>query len=106
MPNVFVGIDVSKEWFDIAVRRTGAAWRAAQDEAGITQLVKQLCNPHPRLVVLEATGGYETPLVVAQGTADVPVAVVNSRQIRRLGPMPGEAGQDGPPRRGGDRTVR
>jgi|TARA_Y100000310_G_C20528084_1_gene737074 transposase len=82
MPNVFVGIDVSKEWFDIAVRPTGAAWRAAQDEAGITQLVKQLCNLHPRLVVLEATGGYETPLVVALGTADVPVAVVNPRQVR------------------------
>ena len=82
MPNVFVGIDVSKEWFDVAVRPTGAAWRAAQDEAGITQLVKQLCNLHPRLVVLEATGGYETPLVVALGTADIPVAVVNPRQVR------------------------
>ena len=82
MPNVFVGIDVSKEWSDVAVRPTGAAWRAPQDEAGISQLVKQLCNLHPRLVVLEATGGYETPLVVALGTADVPVAVVNPRQVR------------------------
>lgn len=80
--NVFVGIDVSKEWFDIAVRPTGTAWRAAQDEAGIVELVQQLGELHPSLVVLEATGGYETLLVVALGTAAIPVAVVNPRQVR------------------------
>ena len=80
--NVFVGIDVSKDWVDVAVRPTGAAWRAAQDEAGMNALVQQLHELHPRLVVLEATGGYETLLVVALGTAEVPVAVVNPRQVR------------------------
>ncbi|MDA1349912.1 MAG: IS110 family transposase [Chloroflexi bacterium] len=79
---VFVGIDVSKDWLDVAVRPTGTAWRAAQDEAGINALVQQLVELQPRLVVLEATGGYETLLVVALGTADVPVAVVNPRQVR------------------------
>ncbi len=80
--NVFVGFDVSKDWFDIAVRPTQVAWRAAQDEAGIVELVQQLGELHPRLVVLEATGGYETLLVVALGTAAIPVAVVNPRQVR------------------------
>ncbi len=46
--DVFVGIDVSKEWGDIAVRPTGMAWRAAQDEAGINALVPQLASCIPR----------------------------------------------------------
>jgi len=81
-PQVFVGIDVSKDWLDIAVRPAGTEWRAAQDEAGNTALVRQLRKLHPQLVVLEATGGYETLLVVALGSAGVPVAVVNPRQVR------------------------
>ena len=80
--DVFVGIDVSKDWFDVAVRPTGMAWRAAHDEAGIAALVQRLQGLQPRLVVLEATGGYEIPLVVALGTASIPVAVVNPRQVR------------------------
>ena len=79
---VFVGIDVSKDWVDVAVRPAGAAWRSAQDEAGVEDLVQRLLELGPRLVVLEATGGYEVPLVVALGMAKVPVAVVNPRQVR------------------------
>ena len=79
---VFVGIDVSKEWFDVAVRPTGAAWRSTSDEAGVAELVQRLQALRPHLVVLEATGGYEVPLVAALGTAEVPVAVVNPRQVR------------------------
>ena len=82
LKKVFVGIDVSKDWVDVAVRPTGTAWRAAQDEAGIDALVQQLVELHPWLVVLEASGGYETPLVAALGIAAVPVAVVNPRQVR------------------------
>lgn len=80
--DVFVGIDVAKEWLDVAVRPTGEAWRRAQDEAGIAALVQRLRALRPRLVVLEATGGYEVPVVVALGTANIPVAVVNPRQVR------------------------
>ena len=81
-PYVIVGIDVSKEWLDVAVRPTSVAWRAAQDEAGIDELVRHLGDLRPRLVVMEATGGYEAPLVAALGIAEVPVAVVNPRQVR------------------------
>ena len=79
---MFVGIDVSKDWVDVAVRPTGEAWRCAQDETSIEALVQRLRKLGPWLVVLEATGGYEVPLVVALGTANVPVAVVNPRQVR------------------------
>ena len=36
----------------------------------------------PDLVLLEATGGLELPLVAALGTAALPVVVVNPRQVR------------------------
>ena len=53
--NVFVGIDVAKDWLDIAVRPTGAAWRVAQDDEGIADLVRQLAKLQPKLIVMEAS---------------------------------------------------
>ena len=80
--NVFVGIDVSEDWLDVAVRPTGAAWRAAQDEDGLEQLVRQLNELRPRLIVMEASGGYERLLAAALAAASLPVAVVNARHVR------------------------
>ena len=47
----FVGIDVSKAQFDVAVRPTGEHWTSAQTEAGITMLVARLVSLRPTLVV-------------------------------------------------------
>ena len=79
---MYVGIDVSKEWVDVAVRPGGEEWRERLDEEGIEELVKRLEALRPQLVVMEATGGYEMPVVAALGVAGVPVAVVNPRQVR------------------------
>ena len=80
--NVFVGIDVSEDWLDVAVRPTGAAWRAAQDEDGLERLVRQLDRLRPRLIVMEASGGYERLLAAALAAVSLPVAVVNARHVR------------------------
>ena len=77
-----VGIDVSKGLLDVAVLPEGESWSAANDEEGITQVVKRLKSLRPRLVVLEATGGMETAVVGAAATARLPVVVVNPRQVR------------------------
>ena len=58
----FVGIDVSKAQFDVAVRPTGEHWTSAHTEAGITLVVARLVSLRPTLVVLEATGGLEISL--------------------------------------------
>jgi transposase len=79
---VYVGIDVSKEWLDVARQRGGSVGRVPQTEEGTTALVQQVQEDRPRLVVLEATGGYEVPVVAALGAAGIPVAVVNPRQVR------------------------
>ena len=79
---VFVGIDVSKARLDIAVRPTGETWQAANDDAAIRDLTARLAAFGPSLVVLEATGGYETPAVAAFAAAGLPVVVANPRQVR------------------------
>lgn len=79
---VFVGIDVSKAQLDVFVRPSGETLAVANDEAGIAQLVARLAEPPPTLVVLEATGGYEAPVVAALALGSLPVAVVNPRQVR------------------------
>ena len=79
---VFVGIDVSKEWFDVTVRPGHESWRGSQDEAGVAALTDRLLQLRPRLVIMEASGGYERLITAVLGAAGLPVAVVNPRQVR------------------------
>jgi transposase len=79
----FVGIDVSKAHLDSALRPgTKTAARDPNDPAGIAGLVSRLKPPAPTLVVVEATGGLELPLVAALQVAKIPVAAINPRQAR------------------------
>jgi transposase len=79
----FVGIDVSKAHLDSAIRPgTKAVARDPNDPAGIAALVSRLKPLAPTLVVVEATGGLELPLVAALQVAKVPVAAINPRQAR------------------------
>jgi transposase len=79
---VYVGIDVAKATLDVAVSPTAERWTAAHTEREVTGLVSRLVALHPALVVLEATGGLEQPLVGALAAAGLPVVVVNPRQVR------------------------
>ena len=81
---VFVGIDVAKEWFDVAVRPGNERWRGSQDEAGVAALTDRLRQLRPHLVIMEASGGYERLIAAALGAAGLPIAVVNPRQVRDL----------------------
>ena len=78
----FVGIDVSKAQLDVAVRPTGKRWTLPYDQTGIEGLIPQIVDLGPALVLLEATGGLELPLVAALAAAALPVVVVNPRQVR------------------------
>lgn len=80
--SVFVGIDVSSQTLQIASSAAAKTWQAANDTAGIEQLVVQLTGMKPALVVLEATGGYEFEAACAIQAAGLPVAVVNPRTAR------------------------
>jgi transposase len=78
----FVGIDVSKDRLDIALRPTSEHWTIDYTEAEVAQLVNRLKELQPALIVLEATGGLELPVAAALAAAGLPVAVVNPRQVR------------------------
>lgn len=77
-----VGIDVSKEQLDVFFHPGGERLALANEPQGHRELRKRLSGERPRLVVLEATGGYEVPLVAALAGAGLPVVVANPRQVR------------------------
>ncbi len=79
---LFVGIDVSKERLDVAVRPTGETWQVSYDAEGISSLTGGLRELAPHLVVVEATGGMELALAGELAAAQLSVAVVNPRQVR------------------------
>lgn len=81
MDSIYVGIDVSKDWLDVATR-PGGVMRVTNDDKGIKKLVVQLKDTAPKLVVLEATGGLQAAAAAAIAVAGIPVAVVNPRQVR------------------------
>jgi len=78
----FVGIDVSKTQLDIAERPGNKRWSAVNAEAEIGKVVEMVGALSPQVIVIEATGGMEVPLVAALSQARLPVVVVNPRQVR------------------------
>lgn len=82
MTPVSVGVDVSKRELAIAVQPTGEQWTTATTPAAIARVVARLGALAPHIIVVEATGGYERGLVAALAVAELPVAVVNPRQVR------------------------
>jgi transposase len=93
---LFVGIDVAKDSLQVHVRPTGQNFHHANDEPGIQALVTQLTALAPTLIVLEASGGYQNPLVAALAVAGLPVAVVNPRQARRFAEASGQLAKTDP----------
>lgn len=82
MTRRYIGIDVSKTTLDSVLRPGDKHWQSDNDPAGITDLVIDLQELNPELIVVEATGGLEQPLVAALQAAGLAVAVVNPRQAR------------------------
>jgi transposase len=82
-PGSLIGIDVAKRELEVAERPSGARWSARNDAIGIAALIERIRAAGPAaLIVVEATGGYEIPLVAAVTAAQLPVVVVNPRQVR------------------------
>jgi transposase len=81
---VFVGIDVAKRELAVAVRPSGERWTVATDPASVAGLVERLRALSVALIVLEPTGGYEIPIVAALSAAQLPIVVVNARQVRKF----------------------
>ena len=87
---IFVGIDVSKTQLDIEIRPSAEKQSFANDKVGIKALVKRLTKIQPTLIVLEATGGYERQVTRALVSSELPVVVVNPRQVRDFAKATGQ----------------
>ena len=79
---VFVGIDVSKQRLDVALRPGEEVFEVANSARGIAQLVRRLKKLSADGIVLEASGGFELAAVSELAAARLPVMVVNPRQVR------------------------
>lgn len=79
---MYVGIDVSKEYLDVASEDGAFSARYANEEQGHADLTRKLLDLEPKLVVLESTGPYQVEVGLVLAAAKVPIAIVNPRQIR------------------------
>jgi len=78
-----IGIDVSKDWLDVAASSPAmAAFRVPRDHGGLAELVERLKPLEIERIALEATGGFETVVAAALAAAGLPVVVVNPAQVR------------------------
>jgi len=79
---VYVGIDVSKDHLDVASEDGAFTGRFPNDEQGFGELTKRLREVQPTLVVLESTAQYQLEVSLVLAAAQIPLAVVNPRQVR------------------------
>jgi transposase len=96
MDNTIVGIDVSKDRLDVAVRPSGELFLLQRNAVGLEQLVERLRLLAPSLVVLEATGGFETVVAAALAAAGLPIVVVNPAQVRAFAKAVGQRAKTDP----------
>lgn len=85
-----VGIDVSKDSLDIAVRPSGEYWSIKHDPQQFPALIEKLTHLAPTRIVLEATGGLETLAATHLAAAGLPVCVINPRQARDFAKASGQ----------------
>ena len=82
MTEKVIGIDVGKAKHDVNVVGEKRVREWANDPAGREQLSEWVVKQEPKLVVLEATGGYEAALVSELLERGLDVAIVNPTRVR------------------------
>tara|TARA_B100001179_G_scaffold217347_1_gene189120 strand:- start:324 stop:1253 length:930 start_codon:yes stop_codon:yes gene_type:complete len=79
MPENYIGVDVAKDWVDVFDPDTGIGQRI--DTEKLAEFARANTN---RLVVAEASGGYERPLIAALEAAGTRYVRVNPRHAREF----------------------
>lgn len=96
MDAIVVGIDVSKDRLDVAVRPTREMFVVGRDAEGLDALIARLMPLAPAAIAVEATGGYETVVAASLAAAGLPVAVVNPAQVRSFAQALGKRAKTDP----------
>ena len=87
---VHVGIDVSKLRLDVCVLPSRQLFSVDNTPAGHRQLIEKLKPLNPARVVVESTGGYETPVAQALVVAGLPTARVHPGRVRNFARSQGQ----------------
>lgn len=90
MEKCVIGIDISKDRLDVHVLGPEEAFAVSRDGAGLDELIVRLKALSPKVVVMEATGGFEAVVAAALAGACVPLAIVNPRRIRAYAQAAGQ----------------
>lgn len=78
------GVDVGRDWLDVAIAPSGRHFRIANKPSAIAGLPARLRRVGVTRVVLESTGAPAARLVRALAEAAMPTGVVDPRRIRAL----------------------
>lgn len=90
LKDVYVGMDVGKSYLDIAVYGIEETWQVENKAEGLSKLLALLEEFGPKLVAVEASGGYEKLAVQEMILSGYKVAVVNPTRVRALAKATGK----------------
>ena len=85
-----IGVDVSKEFLDVSISNLKDVRQFSNDPKGIPRAVRYIAKLKLISIILEATGKYEIPLAAALQAQQLPVVIVNPRQVRDFARATGE----------------
>lgn len=80
--SAFIGIDVAKNKIDIFEQKSQTVKTVGNNKQEINTWIKTLTETEQAIVIMEATGGYESRLVELLHQHNIALAVVNPRQVR------------------------
>jgi transposase len=96
MDATVVGIDVAKDRLDVCIWPDEEHFAVSRNGAGIEELSERLKRVSPRVVAVEATGGFETVVAAGLAAAGLPVVVVNPAQVRAFAQALGKRAKTDP----------
>jgi transposase len=88
---LYAGIDVSKDWCDVALEAGSSSARFDQTEPGRRELIGWLRAQAVTHAVLEASGGYERPILRALADAGLQACLVPPHRVRALAKASGRS---------------
>ena len=86
----YVGIDVGKRELEVAVHDQAGTRQYSNSPKGIQNLQKDIDSQSVKLIVVEATRGYEYKMVKTLLKAGLPVSLVNPTRVRRFAQASGQ----------------
>ncbi len=87
---VYIGIDISKDTLDVTVFDSEEYWHLNNNIKELHNLAPQLKDLSPTLIVVEASGGLEQPVVRELCKENLPVAIANPTRVRNFARSTGQ----------------